>query len=82
MFTNQYSICEVISVSRLDNLVKVKILNYDEEWLNTLGGEYRRNFINEINNMFDVEVNHIALLDRPRVKCATAKQLKDFLLGD
>ena len=83
VFTNQYSTCEVISVSRSDNLVKVKILKYDDEWLNTLGEEYRRNFINEINNVFDVEACRIALLNKPhRVKCATAKQLDDFLLGD
>lgn len=82
-FTNQYSTCEVISTSRPDNLVEVKILNYDDEWLNTLGEEMRRGFINEINAVFDVEARHITLLDRPpRVKCATAKQLNDFLLGD
>lgn len=83
MFTNQHSICEVISASRSDNLVKVKILKYDDEWLNTLGEERRRDFIKQIDTVFDVEAYHISLLDRPpRVKCATAKQLKDFLLGD
>mgnify|MGYP003293147770 CR=1 FL=1 len=83
MFTNQHSTCEVIGSSRSDNLVKVKILNYDDEWLNTLGEERRRDFINQINAVYDVEACHITLLDKPhRVKCATAKQLKDFLLGD
>lgn len=83
MFTNQHSTCEVISASRSDNLVKVKILKYDNEWLSTLEEEKRRYFINEINAVYDVNACHITLLDRPhRVKCATAKQLKDFLLGD
>lgn len=83
MFTNQHSTCEVISASRSDNSVKVKILKYDDEWLNALEEERRRYFINEINSVYDVEAYHITLLDRPhRVKCATAKQLKDFLLGD
>lgn len=83
MFTNQYSTCEVISTSRSDNSVKVKILKYDDEWLHTLEEEKRRYFINEINAVYNVDAYHITLLDRPhRVKCATAKQLKDFLLGD
>lgn len=83
MFTNQYSICEVIGASRSDNLVRVKILKYDDEWLDTLEEERRRYFTNEINAMFDVEADRITLVDRPhRVKCATAKQLKDFILGD